>query len=176
MRSIARVLVVDDELELLRAARHQLTSCEVLVEDDPTRVQRRVERHEPDVVILDQWLLGDVKGHEIANSLKQQQPDILVVLWSAGLDVHALRYLQKRCQADLILPKTSFSQLIEELLGLAAPLEPDWNAVLTLGDARRECARVAVTRSCGNKSEAARRLGVNRTTLIRLLRDRSDQS
>jgi len=145
-RSIERVLVVDDEWEVLEAARAHLVDFEVLVERDPRRVQGRVDRDHPDTVILDQWLLDDVKGHELANELKELQPDLLVILWSGALDVHALRFLQKRCRADLIAPKTSFKEVLDELLGAADICEPDWNAVSTLNEARRQCARASQSR------------------------------
>jgi DNA-binding NtrC family response regulator len=170
MREIRRVLVVDDSEAMLAAAVGQMPDYAVVTESDPGAVLSRVRRVRPDLVILDQWLGSDeLTGHKLADEIKLNHPEIVVALWSASFEAVAIRYLQKRCLADKVMPKMTFAQMIGEILGQLDPPEPDWSAILTFGDARRRCAENAVTRCGGNKSEAARRLGVNRTTLVRAL-------
>jgi DNA-binding NtrC family response regulator len=173
VRQIRRVLVVDDEQAVLDAARRSMPDCEVLVESDARVVEDRVWRDRPDLVVLDQWLNHDVHGHEVANAIKRRDPAQLVVLFSSGLDVAGMKYLLTRCAADDVFVKNiTFDELLARIVGDAGPPEPDWKAVPTLDDLRGDLARRALARFSGNRSETARFLGHDRSTLKRWLGER----
>jgi DNA-binding NtrC family response regulator len=169
-QSTHRVLVVDDEPAVLEAARRSTFACEVLVESDARVVEDRVRRERPKLVVLDQWLGHEVRGHELANAIKRRDPAQLVVLWSAGLDVASMKFLLKRCLADDVFVKNmTFDELFAFVLGEQVPPEPDWNAVPSLEAVRRDLAIRALVRFGGNRSETARFLGKDRKTLVRWL-------
>jgi ActR/RegA family two-component response regulator len=134
---------------------------------------QRVRDDKPDLVILDQWLEDEVLGHEVANALKETNPDQFVVLWSGGLNVDALLFLYRHCRADYIDRKcNNYELVIARATRTTAVKEPDWSAVESIEDIRREMALRMLARCGGNKSEAARRLNKDRTTFIRWLRER----
>lgn len=169
-REVHRVLVVDDEQAVLDLAQRALRGREVLIESDARRVEERVTRECPDLVILDQWLNDGIRGHELANALKQRHPNQLIALWSAGLDALGMKYLLKNCSADHIDVKSGgFEQLIACVTGEATVKAPDWNAVPLLDDVRRNLVLRALAQCGGNRTEAARLLGVDRSTVIRWL-------
>ena len=175
---VHRVMVVDDDVSFLAVALRSMPGRDVLVESDARRVEARVCNERPDLVIIDQWLNDDILGHELANTLKQRYPSMLVALWSSGLDVIGMKYLTKYSHADYVDIKTSnFDQLIACVSGTAVPEEPDWNAIPTIEDMRKELAVRTLARSRGNKSQAARLLRKDRTTFMRWLgRDDPEQA
>jgi DNA-binding NtrC family response regulator len=164
-------MVVDDDEEFLRIAREAMPKRTVLIECDARRVLERVEKERPDLVIVDQWLNGNIYGHELTDALKSRDPDLLVAVWSSGFDVVAMQYLAKYTRADHVDIKTyDFERLIDRVTGKAAPPEPNWRALPCVDEMRSELAERTLARCAGNKSAAARRLGVDRTTFMRWLR------
>ena len=170
-RALQRVMVVDDDLELLEAARTQLGgSFDVLTEPDGRKVLPRVRAEKPSLVILDQWLEHGVMGHELANAIKAEDPQVLVVLWSAGLRANELLFFRRHCRADHIDRKNvPFTALIRRTTGELDLDEPDWNASVSVAELQCELALYMVARCGGNKTKAARRLNVDRSTLVRWL-------
>jgi DNA-binding NtrC family response regulator len=168
-REIHRVLVVDDEQAVLDAAMRSMPARDVLVERDARVAEDRVRRDRPDLVVLDQWLNHGLHGHELANSIKRHDPDQLVVLWSAGLDVPHMKWLLKRCLADNVFVKDiTFDELLAKVvLGDEGLVEPEWNAIPTMKDLRRNLAKRALAHAGGNRSQAARNIGMSRKSLAR---------
>lgn len=172
-RIVRRVLVVDDEAKNLEAARSWMPDREVLVEDDPTRVIERVRSEKPCLVIVDLWLGPEASGDQVATAIKAENPKLPVAVISAGLDVRAALLLARNCTADLILPKQGRRTFDEILAFVEDGIEPcRWGERdLTMSDVKREYAQRVVAQSGGNKSEAARRVGVSRMTMNRWLGD-----
>src|SRR6266498_3759832 len=101
-----RILVVDDEPPIQRILRRNLTmgGYEVLVADDGKQAVEMVQLHQPDLVLLDLYLPGELNGLEVCKKVRELSTQLPIIVLSAvteekqkvrALDLGADDYLTK---------------------------------------------------------------------------------
>jgi DNA-binding NtrC family response regulator len=107
----ARILVVDDDLDVLNALRLLLKPLvkEVVIERNPSNINFQISSNNFDIIILDMNFNGLVNtGNEGVfwlNKIKELQPDIAVVLITAYADIDlAIRSLKEGASDFLVKP------------------------------------------------------------------------
>ncbi|WP_299890974.1 sigma-54 dependent transcriptional regulator [uncultured Lacinutrix sp.] len=107
----ARILVIDDDIDVLTALRLLLKPIikEVVIEKNPSNIGAQIEGSKFDLIILDMNFNGLVNtGNEgifYLNKIKQQQPDTAVVLITAYADIDlAIRALKEGASDFLVKP------------------------------------------------------------------------
>src|SRR5947209_20243815 len=77
-----RILVVDDEIPIQRILRRNLSmsNYEVLVADDGDQALEMVRLHEPDLILLDLCLPGELTGLDVCRQLRQSTQTPIIVL------------------------------------------------------------------------------------------------
>jgi two-component system KDP operon response regulator KdpE len=101
-----RILVIDDEVPIQRALRRNLLASgyEVLVAGDGIQALEIVRLHQPDLILLDLCLPGELDGLDVCKQIRQLQPAVPVIVLSArteekqkvrALDLGADDYLTK---------------------------------------------------------------------------------
>ena len=165
--SARSVLVVDDDASTLAAARRTLAfRCDIATADSVEVGIAVAKRTRPDVAIID-LRISDGSGLELLRALKVAFPQTVCVLYSGFLSI-ASAVEATRAGADLVLSKPiPFTEILRRIDG-----EPANDADDTPSLARVEWDHIArVLEDCGgNISEAARRLGIYRSSLQRRLR------
>jgi CheY-like chemotaxis protein len=89
---MARILVVDDRLEVARAIARMLTGHDTATETDPRRAIARVEHGERfDIVLCDLYMPG-MNGAEVSDALVHAHaaPPPIVLIMSGGENVDSL--------------------------------------------------------------------------------------
>jgi len=167
---VRTVLVVDDEQTLLAAARRTMAaSCTVITAPDVYEALKLARDLRPELAIIDLRINED-SGLELLRSLKQELPSTIVVLYSGYMSL-STAVAAARAGAEHVFPKPiTFKEILRRVTN---DNEPDIDPL----DDTPSLARVEfdhITRvldDCnGNISEAARRLGIFRSTLQRRLR------
>jgi ActR/RegA family two-component response regulator len=171
-------LVVDDDVGFLDSATRAMPDREVVVSGQPELARARCRAEPFDLVITDLWF-GQVPadflrdGIQLAMALRAEFPQLHVAVVSAGLDVSAALVVRRKLPDDvLVYPKgaTVFTRILRELEEADVSDEDIMSAPLqSFDEIKAEHARRALARSANNRSEAARRLLVNRSTLVRAL-------
>ncbi|HZS78240.1 MAG TPA: response regulator transcription factor [Ktedonobacteraceae bacterium] len=110
-----RILVVDDDPPIQRALRRNLlvSGYEVLVADNGKEAVEIAREHQPDLILLDLWLPGEVDGLEVCAQVRQwSQIPIIVVSARTdeqqkvqALDLGADDYLTKPFSNDELLAR-----------------------------------------------------------------------
>ncbi len=106
-----RILVVDDEPPIQRILRRNLTmgGYEVLVADDGKQAVEMVQLHQPDLVLLDLYLPGELNGLEVCKKVRELSTQLPIIVLSAvteerqkvrALDLGADDYLTKPFSND----------------------------------------------------------------------------
>lgn len=106
-----RILVVDDEPPIQRILRRNLTMSgyEVLVAVDGNQAVEMVRLHQPDLVLLDLCLPGELNGFGVCVKVRQISPHLPIIVLSAvteerqkveALDLGADDYLTKPFSND----------------------------------------------------------------------------
>lgn len=105
-----RILVVDDELPIQRVLRRNLTisGYEVLVADDGYTALDLVRKHEPDLILLDLCLPGEINGIDVCVQVRKYTQTPIIVLSALSeekqkvqaLDLGADDYLTKPFSND----------------------------------------------------------------------------
>jgi two-component system, OmpR family, KDP operon response regulator KdpE len=106
-----RILVVDDEPSIQRILRRNLTinGYEVLIAGDGNQAVEMVQLHQPDLVLLDLCLPGDLNGLDVCVQVRQLSPQLPIIVLSAvteerqkveALDLGADDYLTKPFSND----------------------------------------------------------------------------
>lgn len=106
-----RILVVDDEPSIQRILRRNLTTSgyEVLIAADGNQAVEMVQLHQPDLVLLDLCLPGDLNGLDVCVRVRQLSPQLPIIVLSAvaeerqkveALDLGADDYLTKPFSND----------------------------------------------------------------------------
>src|SRR5947209_4845547 len=105
-----RILVVDDEIPIQRILRRNLSmsNYEVLVADDGEQALEMVRLHEPDLILLDLCLPGEITGLDVCRQVRQWTQTPIIVLSAVteekqkikALDLGADDYLTKPFSND----------------------------------------------------------------------------
>ena len=165
------VLVVDDDACTLAAARRTLAPRWSVATAERAEHARAVAQHaRPDVAIIDLRIAAG-SGLELLRALKAESPHMRCVLYSGFLSI-ANAVEATRAGAELVVSKPmSFREILRRLE--ATPVHDEVGS----DDDTPTLARVEwdhimrVLDDCGgNISEAARRLGIYRSSLQRKLR------
>src|SRR6266516_4019170 len=109
------ILIVDDEPPIQRVLRRNLTmsSYDVLIADNGVQALELVRLHEPDLILLDLWLPGEMDGMSVCVQVRQwSQVPIIVVSARTdekqkvqALDKGADDYLTKPFNNDELLAR-----------------------------------------------------------------------
>lgn len=163
------ILAVDDDhLQLNALARSLRLQKTVYTTTDSQSALELARRQRPDLAIIDMHL-GGASGIALVRTLRAEFPDMVIALVSAYLSVEAT-VMAVRAGADHVLPKPILGHEILRRLDEALPDEPDYRETPTLERAEAEHIARVLADCGGNISEAARRLGVYRSSLQRRLR------
>jgi len=169
--AIRSVLVVDDDerviSSLTRVLRYQ---CAVATARDPEEALASARRMQPDLAVVD-LQLGAHSGLELLRAIKAELPTTRTVLLSGYLSVDTT-VAAVRAGADLVLSKPvralellrrveQRGTRVEENVAIRTP---------TLAEAVSQHIARVMSDCGGNVSEAARRLGIYRSSLQRKLR------
>jgi two-component system response regulator RegA len=169
-KQVRSVLLVDDDERVLAALIRTLGPSRSVFTASDTRTAARVCRRElPDLAVVD-LRLGSASGLDAVRALKAESPQTVVVLISGYLTTD-VTVAAVKAGADVVMAKPVTGTDIVRRLEQAEPANDDETPTL----ARAEAEHIArVLADCdGNVSEAARRLGICRSTLQRKLRKES---
>ena len=168
-RSIRTVLAVDDDEILLAALARSLgRDRTVYTATSPRAARALAKARQPDLMIVD-MRLGSASGIDLVRKLKFDAPDALVAIVSGYLSVEST-VAAVRAGADVILSKPVTARDILRRVERGMPEEPDRSDTPTLAHAESEHIARVLADCHGNISEAARRLGIFRSSLQRRLR------
>ena len=105
-----RILVVDDEIPIQRILRRNLimSSYEVLIAENGEQALEMVRLHEPDLILLDLCLPGEIDGLDVCRRIRQWAQTPIIVLSAVteekqkieALDLGADDYLTKPFSSD----------------------------------------------------------------------------
>src|SRR5260370_7484579 len=108
-----RILVVDDEPPIQRILRRNLTisGYEVLIAENGEQAIELVRAHQPDLILLDLWLPGEIDGIGVCVQVRQWSQVPIIVLSARtdekqkvqALDLRADDYLTKPFNNDELL-------------------------------------------------------------------------
>jgi two-component system response regulator RegA len=166
---IKSVLVLDDDERTLtamaRTLRHSRRVFTAKTTDEAAMVARR-ER--PDLIVVDLRLAGE-SGIDVMRELREELPDSRFALISGYLTTD-VTVAAVRAGADVVLTKPiTAKEIVRRLEEIAAEPSND-DETPTLAQAESEHIARVMTDCNGNISEAARRLGIFRSSLQRRLR------
>lgn len=148
MKRKARILVIDDEIEIVRALQRSLTGhgYDVLVADTGENALETIEQHPPDLILLDLGLPG-MNGLEVCKRVRQQS-DLPIIVISvknkerdkvSALDLGADDYVAKPFGIHEVLAR------IRVALRHAARMMPRTEPKLVLGSLQVDFAQQLVT-------------------------------
>jgi len=186
MKSRATILVVDDDSDVLAAARLLLRQYfeKILTTTDPGDVPELMDSERIDVFLVDMnFAIGQNRGVEGLNCLEQIKnidADAVVVLMTAFGDLNTAVQAMREGASDFILKPWQNEKLVATL-SVAAELRRTRATVDRLGGARptsdpetlnleaieRRTVVLALEEAKGNISHAAAALGITRAALYR---------
>jgi two-component system response regulator RegA len=168
-RTIEKVLAVDDDETLLAALTRSLGRRRtVFTASNPTTARTIARKQRPDLAIVD-MRIGSASGIDLVRTLKAESPNTIVALVSGYLSVEST-VVAVRAGADVIMSKPVTARDILRRVESGMPTEPDFDETPTLARAQIEHIERVMSDCHGNVSEAARRLGIYRSSLQRRLR------
>ena len=170
-RSIRNVLVVDDDETLLNSWRRTISrERHVATASDPVTARALAENQGFDLAIID-LRLGASSGIELIRQLKRDKnAEIFIVLCSGYLSV-ATAVAGVRAGADIVVFKPiTFREILANIDKHDQDAVPDLNDTPTLARAEWEHIMRVLADCNGNVSQAAKRLGIYRSSLQRRLR------
>ncbi|MBL0219343.1 MAG: response regulator [Myxococcales bacterium] len=174
---IKSVLVLDDDERTLAAMARALRHSHKVFTASTTKEGEALARRErPDLIVVD-LRIGSSSGLDVVRRLKKEMPSSLFALVSGYLTVDAT-VAAVRAGADLVLTKpVTGSEIIHRLEDHVPTQDPDNDDdTPTLAQAESEHIARVMADCSGNITEAARRLGIYRSTLQRRLRRFNQQS
>jgi len=162
------VLLVDDDEAYLRAFERAWSSHDVLVTaSSKTEALELSRQFSPELAIVDLYL-GHESGLEVVQELKAQHPELRAILVSSYITIDLTMVAIRSGADDVITKPISPDEILSRL---------DAKAATSLPAERPSLARVewdyiqrVLHDAGGNVSEAARRLGIFRSSLQRRLR------
>ncbi|CCH47903.1 HD domain-containing phosphohydrolase [Pseudodesulfovibrio piezophilus] len=110
----ARVLLVDDEPNVLSALRRQLRDkYEIEVEQDPQAALKRLDRSNPFAAVVSDYRMPKMNGIEFLNEVKRLSPETTRVMLTGYADLdnairavndgNVFRFLTKPCEKETLL-------------------------------------------------------------------------
>ncbi len=168
-RNIKTVLAVDDDEAVLTAlartiGRHRT----VFTANDASSATKVARREHPDLAIVD-MRLGSSSGIDLVRALKADAPGMVVALVSGYLSID-LTVTAVRAGADYVISKPVTGREILRRVEGGSEEPPNLDETPTLARAQSEHIARVISDCHGNVSEAARRLGICRSSLQRRLR------
>jgi DNA-binding NtrC family response regulator len=169
------VLIVEDEKRLRELLVDVLPEmgCEPLAARSAEEAIKLIERHPPQIALLDLNLPG-MSGLELLENLRRRFPLLQSIIMTGFGDLESAR-AALRLEAVEFLTKPFHLSDIEQALGkarrrLVTAMQPADRIDIapeprTLAQAEREMILQALERHAGNRTAAARELGISRRTM-----------
>jgi len=166
--AIQTVLAVDDDEAVLAALSRSLSRHrKVFIASDAPSAAEVARQERPDLAIVD-VRLGSSSGIDLVRTLKADAPHIVVALVSGYLSIE-LAVMAVRAGADFVISKpVTGREILRRVEGGGAT--PNLHETPTLAAAESSHIARVIADCHGNISEAARRLGICRSSLQRRLR------
>ena len=166
-RELRRVLIVEDDERLLAAYTRafQATPLDVVTATNAAEARGRAQETNPDMCVIDYQLPGGESGLQLISGLRHRDP-LVTLVFVTGYGYMELGAEAARHGADHVLAKPVH---VAEILSRVAGSLVDDSATASDARARWEHIQRVLQDSGGNRSEAARRLGLSRGTLQRWL-------
>jgi DNA-binding NtrC family response regulator len=169
---VKRVLVVDRDDDFLALAVGWMRGQrDVVVESNVVAAFERCRAERFDLVICEIFFGGKPAGIDLVNKLyEENQLKRRLALASNGLSVRSALGLARELPADIMIREKRVGVFDSILHEAETGENPDdlWDdGVNSFTKAKRQFARRVLARAGYNRSEAARRLGVSRATMVR---------
>ncbi|CAN5711668.1 response regulator [soil metagenome] len=177
-RAIESILVIDDDERVLSAMERQFGLRRTVFTarniDDATDIARKKR---PDLAVIDMRLAGET-GLDIVRRLKPEMPNTRFAIMSGYLTVDST-VEAVHAGADIVVAKpVSGGEILRRAEAVRSSIMPEDEVVEdaprgrmpTLNEVEADYIARVMHDCDGNKSEAARRLGIHRTSLMRKLR------
>jgi two-component system response regulator RegA len=167
------VLIVDDDETILSSCKRSLKAKDrqVYTTGDPAKACQMTRTLKPDAAIVD-LRLGEVSGLDLIRDLKRLHPDIQIALLSGYLSV-TVTMAAVKAGAEVVLSKPMGAREIVRHIEDGTSPEPDIHETPTLERVQWEHVSRVMADTNHNNTEAAKLLGIDRTTLQRWLRRKS---
>src|SRR6266536_2736457 len=140
-----RVLVVDDEPQILRALQLKLRTAGYVVETAATAGEALMKAgmRPPEAIILD-LLLPDGSGTDVCRELHRWNGAPILVLSAVGEEKEKIEALDAGAD-DYVTKPFSGDELLARLRAVLRRVAPSSDAVLTVGELRIDLEKRAVT-------------------------------
>jgi two-component system, response regulator RegA len=172
MRTVKTVLIVDDDERVTAAvARNLSANRTVEVAHDPDTAVTLAKKTRPDLIIVD-LRLGDASGIDAIRTLKTAVPESVVALVSGYISTD-ITVMAVKAGADFVMAKPITGKDLLRRIDEGLRYEPASTETPSLAQVEAEHIARVLDDCKGNVSEAARRLGIYRSSLQRKLRKRN---
>lgn len=165
-RLLRTLLVVDDDERILAAWKRVVRKHNVLTALDAPTARRLAGTERPDLAIVD-LKLGNVLEFDLIRTLKQDLPDLTVVVCSGYLSPEITVAAMRAGAYDAVVKPITPREILQRLEAGAEAPEP--GDTPTLADAEAEQIMRVLADCHDNRSQAAIRLGIHRSSLQRAL-------
>lgn len=175
-RIIRSVLVIDDDPRVLAAlARSFGVQRRVFTATSSEEAATVARREKPDLAVVD-MRLGQVSGIDVVRMLKAEMPSMTFAVISGYLTVDTT-VAAVHAGADIVVTKpVRGSEILRRAESGEHDTIPEEVETPTLAEAEAEHIARVMSDCKGNISEAARRLGIYRSSLQRKLRKHATRS
>jgi two-component system KDP operon response regulator KdpE len=143
--SAARILVVDDEPQILRALRTNLRGAgyEVFTAATAEEALAEAAARQPDAIILD-LVLPDGNGTDVCRELRSWTAAPVIVLSAVGEEKEKVEALDAGAD-DYVTKPFGFDELLARLRAALRRAEPGGDPVVEIGELRVDLEKRAVT-------------------------------
>jgi two-component system response regulator RegA len=178
------VLVVEDE-KRLRELLHDVLpemGCEPISARTAEEAIKLVDQHEPEIALLDLNLPG-MSGLELLENLRKRFPHLQAIIMTGFGDLESARAAIRLNAVDFITKPFHLSDIERALekarhrlvtLVRAEDLTGSATQPRTIAEAEREMILQALERHAGNRTAAAKELGISRRTMHYKLKEYGD--